>query len=225
MPAGARLYVLDAGSADTTAEIARAAGAEVESRRWRGFIDARRYALSRVATPWVLMIDADEVLDDDLRAALLAADGAGVDAYWMRRTTLFCGRPIHTAGWSNERLVRLFRSDRVRLEAHSVGGTADLHERWIPSGPAGSLPGAIVHDSYPSVASYRAKFDRYTSIEAADVRGSVLGFAVAVLLAPVKCLWSFVRYGGWRDGWRGYYVAAHSAAYPVVVQYKALRHS
>ncbi len=222
LPRGAQLYVLDAESDDATAAIAQRSGATVERRRWTGFVDARRHALSRVHTRWTLMLDADEALDPALRAAIEAAPD-DVDAFAMRRITTFCGRRIRTSGWSNEKLVRLFRTASIRLEAHSVGGGADLHERWVSDGVIGRLPGAILHDSYPTVASYREKFARYTGIEAAAVRGSITALAAAVVVGLARFPWAVIRYGGWRDGWRGGFVAASSAAYPVVVQWKALR--
>ncbi len=220
-PPGARVFILDAESVDATVAIARATGAMVESRRWTGFVDARRHALSRVTTAWTLMLDADETLDRALCAAIVAAPD-DVDAYRVRRITTFCGRRIRTAGWSNERLVRLFRTASIRLEPHSVGGGADLHERWVSDGRIGTLAGAIIHDSYPTIASYREKFARYTRIEAAAVRGSVRGLLGAVIVGVVRFPWALLRYGGWNDGWRGVFVALSSAAYPIVVQCRAL---
>jgi glycosyltransferase involved in cell wall biosynthesis len=222
LPLGTRLFVLDAESSDATVAVAQAAGATVETRPWRGFVDARRYALGRVSTSWTLMLDADEALDEGLRRAIAAAP-ADVDAYKVRRVTTFCGRRIRTAGWSNEQLIRLFRTASIRLEPHSVGGGADLHERWVSDGRVGVLSGAILHDSYPTLWSYREKFGRYTSIEAAAVSGSVRALLGAAALGLARFPWAFLRYGGWRDGWRGVFVAASSAAYRIVVQWKALR--
>jgi glycosyltransferase involved in cell wall biosynthesis len=215
-----RVFVLDAESRDGTAAVARAHGAAVETRPWTGFVNARRYALGRVTTPWALMLDADELLDPALREAVLAAPG-DVAGYTLRRVTMLCGRPVHAAGWSNERLLRLFRTDRARVAANEVG--ADLHERWTVDGATADLPGAIMHDSYPTLASYRVKFDRYTSVEAAALPASQRAYARALATMPLRFLWSIVRYGGWRDGWRGLFVAWESARYRVVVRAKALR--
>jgi glycosyltransferase involved in cell wall biosynthesis len=222
VPAGAQVFVLDAQSSDDTVAIAQAAGARVEVRRWYGFVDARRYALAQVRTPWTLMLDADETLDATLAAAIVAAPG-DVEGYRLRRITALCGVPIRSAGWSNERLIRLFRTDRAVVSAHSVGGGADLHERWTVAGRLGDLPGAILHDSYPTLASYWEKFDRYTSIEASAIGGSPLRLARAALIGGARLIWSLVRYGGWRDGRLGFFVAFASNWYPVVVQWKALR--
>ncbi|GAC1404189.1 MAG: glycosyltransferase family 2 protein [Candidatus Velthaea sp.] len=216
------MFVLDSQSTDDTVAVAQRLGATVEVRAWSGYVEARRYALSRVDTAWALMLDADEVLDAELCAAIERAPG-DVDAYRLRRITSLCGKAVRTAGWSDERLVRLFRTDRVRLEAHSVGGGADLHERWIPAGASADLEGAILHDSYPTLASYRVKFDRYTSLEAAGLRGSPAALARTVPKSIARFAWWIVKYRGWLDGWRGLVVAGYSAAYPIVVQWKALR--
>jgi glycosyltransferase involved in cell wall biosynthesis len=214
--------VLDAESTDDTVAIARARGAQVETHAWEGFVAARRYALARVRTPWTLMLDADERLDPALRAAILGAP-EDVAGYRLHRSTTLCGAPVRTAGWSSETLLRLFRTDRARLEANSVGGGADLHERWVVDGPSAVLAGTIVHDSYPTLASYRAKFARYTGIEAAALGPSRIALARELLLFPLRVLWSIAKYGGWRDGWRGLFVAWESARYRVVVRLRALR--
>ncbi|HEX3549130.1 MAG TPA: glycosyltransferase family 2 protein [Candidatus Elarobacter sp.] len=228
LPPGVRVFVLDAASSDDTVAVARAHGAAVETRAWAGFVNARRYALGRVATPWTLMLDADEQIDAELWDAIVAArpatgSGHAVAGYALRRVTMLCGRPVHAAGWSNERLVRLFRTDRARVAANAIG--ADLHERWIVDGPIASLPGAILHDSYPTVDSYRVKFDRYTSVEAAALAPSRRAYLRALTTMPLRFVWSILRYGGWRDGWRGLFVAWESARYRVVVRAKALTRS
>ena len=214
--------MLDAESSDDTVAVARAHGARVETRPWRSFVAARRYALARVETPWTLMLDADELPDAALRAAISRAPG-DVDGYCLRRVTALCGVSVRTAGWSSESLLRLFRTGRARIEANSVGGGADLHERWIVDGRTGELPGTILHSSYPTLAAYRAKFERYTSIEAAALAPSRRALARELALFPVRVVWSLAKYGGWRDGWRGLYVAWQSARYRVVVRAKALR--
>jgi glycosyltransferase involved in cell wall biosynthesis len=220
LPAGVNVFVLDAESRDATVAIAQSHGAVVERREWAGFVNARRYALGRVTTPWAFMLDADELIDDTLRAAILASN-ADVYGYRVRRITMLCGKPVRAAGWSNELLLRIVRTDRATVATGANG--ADVHEQWSVDGPVADLPGAIVHDSYPTVASYRAKFDFYTSAEARVLRASRWNLAGAVALLPARFAWSLLRYGGWLDGWRGLFVAWESARYKVVVRSKALR--
>jgi len=171
------------------------------------------------------MLDADEWLDERLRAAIAVADrGDRVDGYAMRRLTYLCGRPIRGAGWGDERPIRLFRTAAATLEARpAAGGAAELHERWLVAGDVLELDGTLHHDSYPSLASYRTKFARYTSLEAAGLRATPASVARAAVRAGLRAPYLFVVRGGWRDGWRGAYVSAGSALYPAVAAFKALR--
>lgn len=224
LPRGMHVLVLDACSRDHTVQFARGAGAEVVQREWTDFVDARRFALSQARTPWVLMLDADEALDDVLREAIVRADPDAdrVDGYRVRRTTYFCGRPIRQ--WRNEPLLRLFRTECGILRAHpAAGGGAALHESWTCSGPAGDLDGTLLHFSYPDYAAYRTKYDRYTSVEAGGLRGSALGSIRSGLRAVVQFAWLLFGKGALLDGPRGVYVAYKSAMYPAVVAWKARR--
>jgi hypothetical protein len=162
------------------------------------------------------------LLSDELSEAL-AADLSGADGYRVRRVTMLAGRAVRAAGWSAERLVRCFRVDRAHVVPNSVGGAADLHERWVVEGTLSDLPGMIVHDSYPTVASYRERFARYTQIEAAALQGSRFACAFAAAKLPLRFAWLWTRYGAWRDGWRGAFVAWYSALYPLAVQLRALK--
>jgi glycosyltransferase involved in cell wall biosynthesis len=225
VPSGAAVLVVDAESRDGSVSVARAAGASVVVRPWEGFVATRRFALSLVQTPWTFMLDADEALDAPMRAAIAAATpSANVSGYRVSRVNYFCGRAISGAGWGGERLLRLFRAERARLEARpAAGGDAEVHERWVADGEILDLGGALHHDSYPTIASYREKFARYTSLESRGLRGTPLAAARASILAIVRFPWLFLARGGWRDGWRGAFIAFFSALYPAVVALKALR--
>lgn len=225
VPAGVRTLVVDAESSDATRALAEGAGARVVVRPWEGFVAARRAALAMVETPWVLFLDADERLDAALREAVLAAPADAV-GYELLRTTEFCGRPMHCAGWADEPVLRLFRRDGVHLEARpAAGGTAELHERWVAEGPVGRLSGCLEHRSYPTIADYRRKFARYTSTEAGGITPSPVRALTAAAIAVARLGWLYLGRGGWRDGWRGAYVCLMSALYPAVVQFRALRRS
>ena len=226
LPRGTRVLVVDAGSSDATRNIARAAGATVLERPWSDFVDARRFALSHVTTPWTFMLDADERLDATLCTALVEADpeNDGIAAYRVRRATRFCGRIVRAFGWDRENLVRIFRTHSAAIVAHPVaGGAAPVHERWDVTGAIGQLAGTLLHDSYPDRATYRRKFERYTSLEATGLQPRTGAFAWSAILTLPRFVWLFAARSGFRMGWRGAYLAFWSALYPAVAQWKALR--
>ncbi len=212
--------MLDACSRDHTLQFARSAGARVLQREWTDFLDARRFALSNVETPWTLMIDADEALDDVLRDGILAASERA-DGYRVKRTTYFCGKPMRM--WRGESLLRLFRTGGAAVRAHPAASTgAPLHETWSCDGEVDVLPGTLLHYSYPDVSSYRTKYERYTNLEAANIAGSPLGFLTACAASVPRLAWLLFRRGALLDGPRGWYVAYRSATYAAVAARKAL---
>lgn len=221
LPSAMQVLVLDHESTDATAARAAACGARVIVRPFAGFVEARRFALSQVRTPWTLMIDADERLDDRLRASILAVPGS-IDGYLVSRRTFYCGKPLRM--WNNERLLRLFRTDAAQLEAApAAGGQAQLHERWTCSGTVRALEGVLEHYSYPDAASYRRKYAMYTDIEAQGLRGDPRAAFRQTLLVPIRLLHLLTVRGAVLDGPAGWLLAWYSALYPAVVQWKAVR--
>jgi len=213
LPHGVRILVLDALSTDRTAAYAAGAGARVIERAWTNFVDARRFGFTEITTPWTLMIDADEELDDRLRDSIVAASGDD-DGYVVRRTTYFHGKPMRM--WSGEPLLRLVRTKSARIE-----DTA-LHERLVCDGSVAELAGTLLHYSYPDRRSYREKFARYTAIEALAQRANPLRWLGQSLLVPLRFANGMLRRGAVLDGPRGWYVAWNSARYPAVVAWKAI---
>ncbi len=217
-----RVLVIDHGSTDRTRDIARERRAQVIDRPWEGFVAERRFALAQVRTPWTLMIDADEALDDRLRAAIAEASDE-FNGYLLARTTFYCGRALRM--WRNEQLLRLFRTHDVRVEPWpTAGGSAHLHERWTCEPPMGALPGTLLHYSYPTHAAYAAKYDWYTSIEARGLPASRSRAAGELLRAVPRFGWYVFVKGAIADGVSGVRIAWLSALYPAMVRIKALRH-
>lgn len=220
--AGAPCLVLDAQSQDDTRLRAEACGATVETRAWKNFVDTRSYALGRVQTPWVFMLDADEQLDVELRAEILALNGEAA-GYRCRRRNRLCGAVIQGGAWGNEWVLRLVQTHLAHVEGRQGG---ELHECLVVNGPTKTLQGGIDHDSYPTLTSYWLKFNRYTSLEAQErqhASRAALGFQI--IIVTLRAIWHFFGRGGWRDGWRGLFIALASAAYPLVVSVKTWRRS
>ncbi len=152
------LVVIDTGSEDRTVELARQLGARVICRPWpRDFAKARNWALEEAKNPWILMLDADEVLlADDQDMLLQAVTQPTADAYNLRIVSL-TDRPEDLA---EARVTRLFRNDpRIRWEGR-------VHEQIIPSvGRAGMtlepLDVRLMHYGYLNrVMTDRKKLER-----------------------------------------------------------------
>jgi glycosyltransferase involved in cell wall biosynthesis len=174
----ARVVVLDSHSTDRSAEIARAAGAEVVQFDYQGgYPKKRQWALDNldIATPWVLLLDADEVVPEQLwseMAAVTSADDSQ-DAYLVTKGFHFLGRRFRFGGFSFA-AVLLFRRGKARFEeilnaSDDVGHGLDMevHERLIVDGRIGKLRTPLIHEDFKGLRAYIDRHNRYSSWEAA----------------------------------------------------------
>lgn len=105
------IVVLDSGSQDGTADIARQAGAKVfHAEAWAGFGKQRQRAQRYTSGDMILMIDADERVTPTLRASIEAvlAQPPSSTVYSLNRSNLFLGRFMRHSGWYPDRVMRLY---------------------------------------------------------------------------------------------------------------------
>ena len=200
----AERLVLDSGSTDDTRAVAAAAGARVECHDFLGFGPQKRLAVSLAAHDWILSLDADEILDDEARAAIREIDLSDPAACWqIRRRTFIGGREVRHGAWRNDRVLRLF--NRTTADFKPV----PVHEQVVAARPPRTLPGSMLHYSYASAADVIRKSLRYAPLKAALIRGTSERPTVARL--PFRGLAAFLKTfiveQGWRDGAAGFVVA------------------
>ncbi len=194
--------VVDAHSSDATRELARSLGARVIERDWPGYRSQKQFAVDSAAHDWVLCLDADERVTEDLRREIEALRAAGFPecAGWsVPRITDYFGRFLRHGNAYPDRLIRLF--DRRR------GGWIgeEIHENTRVTGRVARLRGHLEHFSYRSLGDHQSRMARYADLMARALyaRGKRGGW-VKVLVNP---FWRFFRGYvirlGFLDGWRG----------------------
>ncbi|MCP3903049.1 MAG: glycosyltransferase family 2 protein [Planctomycetes bacterium] len=136
------LIVVDSGSTDGTAKIAREHADTFVVEPWRGYSQQKEYAASVATHDWVFVLDADETctpaLAEEIRG-LSDADLAARDVYLMKRRNFIFGR--HVRAWDPDWQSRLIHRERVTWSGDV------LHENRLPSdaGRQQRLDGAIEH--------------------------------------------------------------------------------
>ena len=119
------VHVVDCGSTDRTAEVARACGAAVHCHPFEGFGRQRNWAIDHVPArhDWQLHLDADERLTPELIAEMAAVlkGGPGVGGYRVPSKLMFAGRWLRRAGQYPAYQVRLFHRGRLRFADHGHG--------------------------------------------------------------------------------------------------------
>jgi len=206
--------VVDGGSRDATATIARRHGARVLENAWPGFREQKQFGLDACRMPWVLNVDADERVPHELAACLervLAQIPDDVDGIAIPRLVPYLGRWWYRGGWYPRRIVRLVR------RGTTTWGGVNPHERPIVSGRVVSVDVPIVHYSYVDTADHIRTVRNLTRV-AADrhPHGKRIGGARLALEPAWRFVRSFVLKGAMFEGLPGLFVAVTDAVYVLV---------
>lgn len=213
------IVVLDSGSTDRTCGIAASLHARVFSEPWQGYAWQKNRAAECASHDWILSLDADETLSDDLEAEILALKQEGFtrDGYAMPRMAQYLGRWIRHGGWYPDRKVRLYH----RGKAHWTGDF--VHESVKVSGAVGQLQGNILHFTCDSLSEHLRTMDRYTTLAAQELKAKGRSPGTARLL--FEPAWTFLRayllQRGFLDGYPGLAIAYMAALYSFLKYAKA----
>lgn len=156
------IIVVDNNSKDHTAEIAKRAGAKVYTYKTDDFSDLRNYGLKKAEGDWILYVDADERVDNNLKTSIthLTTNSDRIqqfNAYFLKRKNFYLGNNE----WPYvEKLERLFRKDCLKE------WTGKLHESPIVDGKIGELDGFLNHYTHRDLSLMLDKTIEWADIEA-----------------------------------------------------------
>jgi glycosyltransferase involved in cell wall biosynthesis len=210
------IVIVDSGSTDGTAEVAREFGAKFLVEPWRGFGAQKNFAIAQCTGEWVLSLDADEEVSPELSQEIQALLGGSPDAegYFVPRRNFFLGRWIRRGGYSPDPKLRLFRRGAAQFEERAV------HETMQCSGRTGRLRGSLLHHAYPTLESYIEHMNRYSTLGAGQVlargrgRRGLVSFLWNVVVTPAATfLYNYVLRAGFLDGREGLLLHLYHSAY------------
>jgi glycosyltransferase involved in cell wall biosynthesis len=225
------IIVVDSGSSDRTVEIAKSFGAKVFVEEWKGYAAQKNSAIEKATADWILSLDADEEVDEDLRAALrhyilgesINTVRDGVPNYrtsffattltglLIRRQNYFLGRWIKHGGFWPDPKLRLFRRGAGKFADRAV------HETLQVTGEVRQFPtGALLHHSYPTLTDYLDHMNRYSSLgaEMITANGRVRFSVFNILLRPAATfVYNYFFRLGFLDGREGLLLHLYHAAY------------
>lgn len=205
------IVVVDSFSTDATGAIAREHGARVVEHAFEGHIEQKNWAITQAKHPWVLSLDADEALNEELVRSIqeVKRGTPSADGYAMARLTNYCGTWIKHGGWYPDIKLRLWDSRKGRW-----GGT-NPHDRYeLDTGASTArLKGDILHYSYHSIADHLRQVNYFTDISSkALLAQGKQARPVKLLLSPIaKFVGDYLIRGGFLDGFHGFVIARISA--------------
>jgi glycosyltransferase involved in cell wall biosynthesis len=229
------IIVVDSGSTDRTVEIAKSCGAKVFVEEWKGYAAQKNSAIDKATGDWILSLDADEELTDELRKALKLAlaflrekDLPNSDGEWLhnivgikypevtvgfriRRRNFFLSKPLRWGGYFPDSKLRLVRKEVARFEPRLV------HEDIaIPAGAIAEIWSPILHHSYPTLSDYIEHMNRYSSLgaEMLVAKGKVRFSFINIVLRPLfTFIYNYFFRLGFLDGREGLLLHLYHAVY------------
>lgn len=200
------LLVADSGSTDKTQEIIKSNGGIVfKSNKNLG--ERKKWMLDNAKGNWVLVLDSDERVSDELRSEIEAILKnpklcKGIDAYRIPYQNYVFGKPVYYGGEKYSK-IRLFRRNKGTIDP------VPLHEEIRVKGSVGTLRGALHHHSYRSPNQLFSKFTSYARIAAKDKQKNKehITFAKLLFYAPHMFWARFIKEKGYKDGLRGFVLA------------------
>ncbi len=169
-----RIILLDSQSEDATAEIADSYGAEVVQFHYGGgYPKKRQWALNEldIDTAWIFLLDADEVIPEQLwheiESAISTPDPA--DAFFITKGFHFLGKRLRYGGFSHS-AVLLFRHGRAAFEelysSIAIDLDMEVHERVMVQGQVGVIKTPLIHEDFKGLTAYIDRHNQYSSWEA-----------------------------------------------------------
>lgn len=208
------VLIVDGRSTDKTVEIAKSYGHKVRVLSVdnpSNFLINKQRAIDNAKGTWILQLDADERLSDELKAEILQwksnPDGK-IDGYWIPRKNWFLGRYLMKGGVYPDAVLRLYRRDKAHFELKHV------HEHAQIDGKTTWTKHAIEHMADPTFARYIMRWHRYNDLDVKLLKegNKKPGLVNYVVIKPLFTFLSmYGRHKGFMDGWPGFVFAFFSS--------------
>lgn len=202
------VLLLDSGSTDNTLKIAASFPfVKVYTQPFLGFGPQHNRASSLATKDWILSIDADEMLSEELiqELSLLPLDSNKV--YSVLRHNYFNGKWIRHSGWQRDYRSVLYDRRRTGFSLDAVHEKIVLQEGMHDV----KLRSFLLHYPYHTLEDFLVKMNRYSTLFAQQNRGkrsASLGKAI------FHGLWSFLRSyflkKGFLDGCEGWIISVYN---------------
>lgn len=215
------MLVVDSFSEDDTQNLARSLGARVLEHAFTGHIEQKNWAKAQAQNDWVLSLDADEALSDELRESILKIkQQPAADGYYLQRLTNYCGAWIRHGNWYPDLKLRLW--DRRK----GNWGGQNPHDEFIieKNTRTAVLSGHLLHYSFYEFSEHLKQIRRFTDISsrAAFEKGKRSNWLKIISSPTWKFIKGYLLKKGFMDGKAGWQIAYWSA-YATYLKYSKLK--
>lgn len=210
------LIIVDSNSTDATQHIANKFGAKIFYREMDSFSNQRNFGLSKTSGDWVLFLDADEVVNDELKDSILKnTKNSEYDGFWLKREDFFLGRKMKHGDLGNVWLARVVKKNKGLWKG-------DVHEKLNIHGFVGRTKGHIDHSSHENITEFIEKINLYSTLRAKELsgKGETTSLISIVLFPTLKFINLYFLKFGFLDGIYGFVHAVLMSFYSFLVRGK-----
>ena len=206
------IVIVDSGSSDDTIRICQQYKTRIIETGWAGYGMNKNMGIDAAYHDWILSLDADEAIDDELKQALRDLEPANDSIVFnIRFKNFFCNKWIRYGEWGSDTHIRLFNRKRIRWNADAVHESLILPVDTIKI----NLKGNILHYTVSSGQEYEHKIDSYARLNAQKYyeEGKRAGF-FKMYCAPLFAFIQFFIFRlGFLDGKEGLVIAKATMHY------------
>ena len=177
------IVVVDSFSTDKTVDMLECFNISLYKEKWQGYSKQKNLAISKCNGSWILVLDADEVVNDALRKEILdTVKKPGENIGFKIKRNFFLGKKwIKHGGYYPDYQLRLFKS--------TSGGhfkPREVHESISLDGNIGELQNPLEHYAYPNLKAYTKALDKYAELASVELKHK------KYKLPFLRALWAFV---------------------------------
>lgn len=225
-PIADEIIVVDTQSSDKTAEIAKKLGAKVHHHKNTGIVEpVRNFSISKAKGDWILLLDADEEISQDLaRHVRSAVVEPNVDYYRIPRRNIIFNKWIQSEHWWPDYVYRLFKKGAVTWDPA-------IHSTPFTRGNGRDFPAdeshALIHNHYETISQYVDRLNRYTDHQLIVIqeRGHNFGWTDIVDKPIAEFLTQYFARKGYTQGFHGLAIAGLQAFSELVLYLKLWQQS
>ncbi len=215
------IVVVDSFSTDKTKEICESYSVKFIENRFEGHIQQKNFAKNQAKYDYVLSLDADEALSEELIASIITVkqNWENVGGYYVSRLTNYCDKWIKHCGWYPDTKLRLFKKN------HGQWAGTNPHDRYEVNNDKQTkmLNGDLLHYSYYSIRQHIDQVNYFTDILAKEQyntkKGSILSIIIKPFIKFIKDYWIKL---GFLDGYYGFVVCSISS-FATFIKYAKIR--
>ena len=204
------IVVVDSFSKDRTEEICKQYNVRFIQNPFEGHIQQKNYAIDCASNDWILSLDADEALTDELKQSILKIkEDPSYLGYRMNRLTNYCGHWVKYCGWYPDTKVRLVNGNNARWQGVNPHDRLDMN-----NGEAtGFLEGDLLHYSYYTREDHLKQIEYFGDIASRELyqRGGRSNYFKIVIKVVAQFFKSYFLKLGILDGPTGFTISRLSA--------------